>query len=271
MDKKKLSNKLEKTTYLVKVYDRGELYSEGSAFCINRSGSLITAAHVVYGNEPFTKNEPYSKNIKIRAGTKFGPIRTYKPNLCGLNIGWPDGPIEKLHIDLSILEPIEKLSDLSFLEIEKESQVIGSEVLMAGFPDELELPLKFDQNLDIDFLKKRQSKEEIESNLDTHRMSLLMLKSGMVGYSTSLTIKPGRGKNLNLKIDNYYIDNGMQLGSSGGPVITCLGKVFGVITKRAVTTVSYTDLKNPNKEVPSGSTLAISPQTAIDYVNYRDS
>lgn len=61
----------------------------------------------------------------------------------------------------------------------------------------------------------------------------------------------------------------MHSGASGGPVINEKGKAIGVITKRAVTSVSYPDLDNPKKDVPSGSALAITPSTIIDFVNHQ--
>lgn len=61
----------------------------------------------------------------------------------------------------------------------------------------------------------------------------------------------------------------MHSGASGGPVVNEDCKVIGVITKRAVTGVSYTDMENPNQEVPSGSTLSITPKTIVDFIKYQ--
>src|SRR5690625_1128234 len=91
----------------------------------------------------------------------------------------------------------------------------------------------------------------------------------MIGFTDGLIINPGRNDGWKLSVELYYIDNVMHSGASGGPVSNKSGKVVGVITKRAVTSVSYPDLEYPNKEVPSGSALAVTPSTIINYLNYQ--
>lgn len=270
MDKVKLCSSLEQTTYVIKAYENDEPYSEGSGFCINKNGFLITAAHVVTGRTPIREEDYLNENVKIVAKTKKELPRTYKVICCGITINWPDGPFkEPIQIDLAILRPIDQLINVPFLEIEHSRQPIGTEVLMAGFPDELEFPLQFDKSIDHDYLKTKQSQEKIEYSLEHVKGLLLMMKSGMIGYSDGLNFSGFDGTDFKLNVNVFYVDNVMHSGASGGPVINKSGKVVGVITKRAVTRVPFPDLEKPMKEVPSGSALAVSAHTIVDYVNYK--
>lgn len=270
MNKVLLSKKLDETTYRIRAFENSDLFSEGSAFCFSESGTLITAAHVVDGGKPFEISKFDELNLKIEAHTKNGPIIQYKPIICGITFDWPNGLLkDKTIIDLAILHPVEQINNIPFLEIEDDHQPVGTDILMAGFPDELEFPLKIDENTDINHLKKFQSEKDIESSLSRLKGMLIMKKSGMIGFGDDLIIDPNLGDGFKLKIGVYYIDNGMHSGASGGPVINGNGKVLGVISKRAVTRVSYPDLENPSKDVPSGSTLAITPKTIIDFIKYK--
>lgn len=270
MDKISLCNKLEQTTYRVRAFENGELFSEGSAFCFSERGILMTAAHVIDGGKPFDVHKFDETNIKIEASTKNGPVLNYRPNICGIKINWPDGPFkEYILIDLAVLNPVKTISDAPYLEISNQIQQTGTEILMSGFPDELEFPLNLDKNLDIKYLKETQDGDEVSKNLSRFKGMLIMHKSGMIGFSDNIIIDPKLGDGFKLSVGIYYIDNGMHSGASGGPVINKKGKVIGVITKRAVTKVSYPDLDNPSKEVPSGSTLAITPKTIINFSKYQ--
>ena len=270
MDKVKLSELLDKTTYVVKAFENEELYSVGSAFCFNKQGLLITAGHVITGRMPIREEDYKNENVRILARTKKGAFIEYKIVLCGITINWPNGPLkEPLQIDLAILRPVQPLVNAPFLEIEEKQQEVGTEILMAGFPDELELPLQWDQSFDYEYYKGKQSLEELKENMDRVRELLIMMKSGMIGFSDGLIIKPDKNDEWQLQTNVYYIDNVMHSGASGGPVIDENGKAIGVISKRAVTSVSYPDLENPKKEVPSGSALAISPYTIIDFLNHQ--
>lgn len=203
MNKVDLSNILDKTTYVIKAYENGELYSEGSAFCFNPNGMLITAAHVVTGRLPIRKKDYKGENIKITGRTKKGKLLEYRTVICGIKINWPDGPLkEPLEIDLAILEPVEKPSSVPFLEIENSNMPVGTEVLMAGYPDELELPLQWDKSIGKEYLEKKQSVEDIQHNMQRVKELLIMIKSGMIGFSDGLVINPGNqdGWALNLGV-----------------------------------------------------------------------
>ena len=135
---------------------------------------------------------------------------------------------------------------------------------MAGFPDEIENPLGWTRN--INRADPRFSEDpEIDRKIELVNQQL-MIKSGMVGHVGDMSIDPdGSGKKLEIR--TYYIDNAMHSGASGGPVVDAHGRVIGTISKRAVTIIPIPELETPNKEVPSGSALAISTSTVLDWIN----
>ena len=266
MNKVELGDLLRHTTYVVKAYDEGHEYSEGSGFCIRPDGLLVTAAHVVTGRTPIQEEDYRDPEPVLRARTRESDYTEYRPVLCGIKIAFPWPLEEPLQIDLALLAPIEKQTGLPHLPVSDEFHPVGSDVLMAGFPDEVELPLRFDKKLDMDYEPHQEREEETKKGLERIK-ELLMVKSGMVSHMHDLIINPGGSQDCKLSLASYYIDNAMHSGASGGPVINNQGEVIGVITKRAVTTVSYPDLDDPNKEVPSGSALAISASTLLDFVD----
>ena len=190
----------------------------------------------------------------------------YEPALCGINIAFP-GPLkDNLQVDVALLRPTEPRTGVEHLEVSNSRWPVGTQVLMAGFPDEMEAPLRWTDAIDRHHEGFKDTPEETEKKVESVNQ-LLMIKSGMIGYSDSLMLDPEGSNERTFDVGFYYVDNAMHSGSSGGPVVNLLGQALGIITKRAVTRVSYPDLANPNKEVPSGAALAVAAYTLIDAIN----
>lgn len=263
MDTVAICEILERTTYVLEVYQGDEMYSRGSAFCWHERGFLVTAAHVVTGRTPIREEDWRDPDLKILARTKDGDYIKYEPALCGVNVSFP-GPLkEPLQIDLALLRPVEPREDVEHLEISHERwPQVGSQVLMAGFPDELETPLLWTYAINYNY-PAIKADEEIKRKVE-HVSQLFMVKSGMIGHRSEMSIDLDGTERQKLEVGVYYVDNAMHSGASGGPVVNDQGRVVGTITKRAVTSVSYPDLEHPKKEVPSGSALAVSTFTVLD-------
>lgn len=271
MKKTDIARHLRHSTYVLEMYDGDEKYSTGTGFAVNSEGVLLTAAHVVTGRQvtgpnPIREKDWLDPDLKILGYTKESPEVEYTPLLCGITIEM-EVFRSPLVVDAAVLVPTEDYRSNSrpFLDVSSTEPSVGTEVLMAGYPDELEPPLLFERKLDRRSEPYQKSDDDIERELEKSREQL-MIKSGMIGHSSDAKFTPQDDAGWELRINVFYVDNAMHSGASGGPVVNRSGEVVGLITKRAVTQVSYPDLEDPKKEVPSGSTLAITPQTAMNYV-----
>jgi len=261
MNKIEISDSLLKTTYLVNSFFGQEpLNLEnsigiGSGVAINASGDLLTAAHVITGRVPVRLEDVRDPTVIILARTNTGKFNQYYPVHCGVDI---QNPLMKdpLTVDLALLRPISPQSDVPFLRLNRNPVKVGLEVLMAGFPDDMELPLSFDHSLD-------QQLPEVQSVLPMiqNARHLLMIKSGMIGHESSLIFTDGM---LKLEGQVLYVDNQLQMGASGGPLVNPDGEVIGIITQRAITSVPYPE--TPDLRVPSGSTVAVSPRLILPFI-----
>ena len=273
MKKTDIAEHLWHVTYVIEMYDGDEKYSTGTGFAVNNEGVLLTAAHVITGRIPIREKDWLDPNLTILDLTILGYTKESpeevecRPLLCGITI---DMEVFRnpLPVGAAVLVPKEehRAGPRKFPEVSSEESTVGTEVLMAGYPDELEPPLLFDRKIDRRSEAYQRSGDNIERELEKTREQL-MIKSGMIGHSSNAKFTPEDDPQWESRIRVYYIDNAMHTGASGGPVVNHDGEVVGSITKRAVTEVSYLELKDPNKEVPLGSTLTISPQSAMSYVD----
>jgi S1-C subfamily serine protease len=263
MNKIEISDALIQTTYLVtSFYGQEPLNPEnsigiGSGVAINAKGDLLTAAHVVTGRITVRPEDVNDPNVTYLAKTKAGQFNQYYPVRCGVGIQ-NSLTKEPITVDLALLRPISTQNDVPFLRLNRNPIKVGLEVLMAGFPDDMELPLSFDQTLD----RTQPEVQLILRGLQIARQQLMMIKSGMIGYENSVTLTNGQ---LTLEGQVFYVDNQLQSGASGGPVVNQDAEVIGIITQRATTTVSYLDIINLG--VPSGSTVAVSPRLLLPLID----
>lgn len=267
MDTVALSAMLERTTYILEVYQGDEKYSEGTGFCCHEQGFLVTAAHVVTSRLPIKEEDWRDSEVTILAHTMKGDYLRYEPVLCGITVEFP-GPLDKsLQVDLAILRPTEPRSGMEYLQTSSEQwPPVGTQVLMAGFPDELESPLRWTEAINYEYPSIKEKADETKRNVERINQQL-MIKSGMIGNVGDLSIDPDGTGQKTLEVGYYYVDNVMHSGASGGPVINLQGLVIGTLSQRAVTTVPFPELEEVNKEIPSGSAMAISAFTIMDYIN----
>lgn len=247
---------LDETTYTIDIfrsekdYEETNVYKSGSGVAINASGDLITAAHVL-AIEP---KDLTGKEIII-ARTEASSPASYGIVLSGITINLPllRAPLQ---VDLAYLRPHIPRQNLPFLKVKKELSPIGTMVLMAGYPNEVEPPLSFDNYIDYTLPVLMNPDHETAKKLNAIRKQSL-IKSGMIGYAKASSFNLTDGNKFT--VGAYYIDNGMHSGASGGPVVNMQGELIATIIQRAFTSTIFSEFP-----VLSGSTLAISSWAIID-------
>jgi hypothetical protein len=262
MTRKEIAKKLTETVVGIYIFHGTERLSRGSGFLFDHEGSVFTAAHVINNGRAFTPEELQDPTLKILVKIKGRPPIEYFQALPSLLI---EGEFfkGKLLIDLTGLKPKKPLiSPSPFLTTRIRAPVLGEDVLLAGFSDEMYPPFTFPHRL-------KPSLEGIPALIAAQTMGfdvelgMLMIKSGIVGSSFSFSFS---GKSGAVKGSIFFIDSAMHSGASGGPVIDENGEAIGVITERAITRLGYGPA--PDLYVPSGSTHAMNlePLTAIGSV-----
>ena len=247
---------LRETTYLVFVFlgsnaAQSELIGSGTAVAVNSRGDLLTAAHVVTTRLPVRAEDIKDPNLVILAKRKSGTFSRYGSPLCGLSVDLVGGPLTgPLTVDLAVLRPVEAQRDVEFLPMSTRAPIVGESVLMAGYPDDIELPFTFDQMLSASSIQVQAQRVNLEIS-----KRLMMIRSGMIGHSAGVTI------NQEFVGDFFHVDNVLHSGASGGPVLDSKGEILGILTKRAITRVPFEE--TPRLRVPSGAAVAITPRILL--------
>lgn len=254
-ERAELCSLLRESTYLVFVFlaDEGEgseLLGTGTAVAVNGGGDLLTAAHVVTTRFPIRSEDIEDPRLVVLAKSKSGTFSRYASPLCGLSVDLGELLTGPLTVDLAVLRPVQPQKDVTFLPVCLRAPVVGESVLMAGYPDDIELPFSFDQMLPPSSVQVRQQRVNLEIS-----KRLMMIRSGMVGHSAGVKI------NQDYEGDFFHVDNVLHSGASGGPVVTETGELLGILTKRAITRVAYEE--TPRLQVPSGAAVAIAPRILL--------
>jgi len=233
---------LRETTYLVFVLLAGEdgqpeLIGSGTAVAVNARGDLLTAAHVVTTRFPIRAEDVRDPRIVILAKRKSGVFSRYASPLCGLTVDLGELLTGPLTVDLAVLRPVETQTDVTFLPICLRAPVVGEAVLMAGYPDDIELPFSFDQMLPASSIQVREQQVNLEIS-----KRLMMIRSGMVGHSAGVKI------NEDYEGDFFHIDNVLHSGASGGPVLDAAGEREDTTLARAFRCSGSHNTSHPSSE-----------------------
>ena len=253
-----ISDTLKKSLVKLVVINQktGNVISQGSGVVIDANGFVLTANHVV----ALALNEqsyiivgiPYTGSGRIFYSYFFGGIQ--------FSIGQQE-MVSPMKVDLAILRPLQPNS-LPPVILEDIIPKEGTEVIMAGFPEDLKTPLDFADK----FNKQSVGGEkgiEIIRQFSYSIIPWLMLKHGIIGgvshifMENTMTELLGPSTPLSLRAAEYWIDNTYAKGASGGPVVNREGNLLGIITEVGETTVSDFS-ETISFPVPSGSTRVLS-------------
>ncbi|MBO8131980.1 MAG: trypsin-like peptidase domain-containing protein [Candidatus Marinimicrobia bacterium] len=258
MTKVKVTDIVKKSLVKIVVIDNktGKVYSHGSGVIVNESGFILTANHVVSSQVKDKSKSilaiPYIGGGAFSCIYKFG----------GISLGIQGQKfISPLNIDLAILAPLKphKVPPISLSQdIPKE----GTEVIMAGFSEDLRLPLDLPENIDKSAVGGQENINKIKE-FSYSIIPWIMVKHGIIGGVFHIISKNFKTKffekqiSFSLKAAEYWIDNTYARGASGGPVVDMDGNLLGIITERGETYES--DLtQNILFPIPSGTVRVLS-------------
>jgi hypothetical protein len=249
-----LYSHIAKACCAITVIEDDEVVSEGTGFTINADGQILTAAHVALGQWPVDLKKYADRNTKIIA--KLPGISEYECKLaiCGLEIR-VSAFSKPVWVDFAALVPSNALpAPVPFLKSRVLSPRLGEEVFLAGYSEELEIPFGVDKLL----------RSDVSGADDFYRamsrgyladMTGPLIKRGVIGNSRGIYAQDSAsGKTISCEV--IFVDNGMNPGASGGPVVNKVGEAIGIMTKRAIT--SAAQRADPSLAIPSGCTIAIS-------------
>ena len=256
MNKIEICENLKKSTKKILLFDGDNFTgSSGTGVVINDAGTLLTANHVVAPCTKLTNPRFFAYGIG-----EISKIE-YKVQLfnASIDINMPDFT-KPLLIDLAVLEPTKKIKEHPYIELNNELSIEGSDVIMAGFPDEIKPPLNFNKMLNFNNSDLDKEKDKIETFFESF-MCLIMIKSGMIGSVQKTNISgnskiSGLEKSFTANGAVYWVDNGSNHGASGGPVVDTSGKLIGIICEKGLTNQMIT--QDTGIKVPSGATMALS-------------
>lgn len=258
MTKIEVTDLVKKSLVKLVIIDQqsGIISCQGSGVVINSKGFVLTAYHVVSS----LLNNPSQVIMAIPyAG---GRSLYYSPIFGGITFQIGDQKfISPSIVDLAILAPLQPVNipPLNLLQdIPKE----GTEIIMAGFPEDLKSPLDIADK----FIKESVGdKNKLEKIKEFSRSIIpwIMVKHGIIGgvfQIVSPNLKTellGESKTFSLQAAEYWIDNTYARGASGGPIVDMNGNLLGIITERGETyesdfmdTISF--------PVPSGTVRVLS-------------
>jgi len=243
---------LKEATTKILLLDRGKLVSQGTGVVIDPRGIVLTANHVV---KPFTSLSSPTI-VGIFAGSAPVVFPTFFGDL-SLDVGTPEF-LRPLEIDLAVLIPRNDLHVRSFLMLEDDIPSEGTEVIAAGFPEDVKPPLNFSDKIRFDNPEVAEKEVQIRQFIAA-QFRFIMFRSAMIGtvfpiYLSGKADVFGSKTPFTTRAAEFWLDNTSVPGASGGPVVNMKGKLLGIVSERGLT--STTDLTDQvDFQVPSGSTM----------------
>lgn len=267
MDKIEVCKKVKKAIRHILIQNQSSVLSSGTGIVVREDGTLITAKHVIE-----KENAGIYQGRITAKGIETEQIE-YQPVITGFefDVNFPDY-INPITIDLTILKPVNKITGSDFTPLCHELAQVGTDVVIAGFPDDISLPLNFLNKLNQSNPEIVEAQKAIDRQFKFY-FRQLMFKHAMIGHAPQIKLNNCNVSSLGLKNlttintigANYWIDNHLTYGGSGGPVVNLNGKLLAIISEKAFTASKMT---TPEK-FPSGTGMALSHHLIswlLDYI-----
>jgi hypothetical protein len=222
-------------------------------------GVLYTAAHVLFHpNGQFRGDGIAVRGPKYMTGlpSKWaGPMRIT-----------PDEKLMRpIPVDLAVLKPSQIPNGVVPLPLCSQLARVGTEVLIAGYPDDIKPPLGFHHYLETMNPDIAKLKSEFERGMMKYfRPS--MFKRCMIGSIQTINMNDEE-KGVSINGAEYWLDNHLTYGGSGGPMVNTKGELVGIVVQKGLTDAKKFGIRSIDPSgvqvvpsLPSGIGLALSHQ-----------
>ena len=256
--------RVAKACCYITVFLGDEKISDGTGFALTDTGEILTAAHVVTGRWPIRKADYLDPKLRIFCKFPSVPLIECGVHFCCVELQ-VSAFTEMVQIDIAVLHPVVALADkLTYIPALARPPLLGEEVFMAGFFEELRRPFDVDRLLHQGFNGAQAFHRAMERGYMAD-MTGPLFKRGVVGNIRRVSAS-NSSTTERIDCDIFYIDNAMHSGASGGPVFNRQGEAVGLVSQRAVTKVNSGS--DEMMKIPSGSTVAVSLAPLL-YVHSR--
>lgn len=253
MDTVSICDLLRQTCVRIIIVDGDRKISFGTGALINATGTVITAKHVIASDKKL-----YPGNIYVQRSLE----QTLNLYRCisdpGLELDTGAIETHPLPIDLAILVPSNGIENsMPHLKLASGIAPIGTEIVLAGFSDDIYMPLDFEESFDTRRLEGMDMEKEFSQKEPMLRQ--LLCKKGIIGSRWTLTIH-GHSPSGTIESATYTLDTDISYGASGGPVVNMEGNLIGVVCKRGVADASRFRIGTPTgdlSKLPSGTSYAL--------------
>lgn len=248
-----LYSQIQRSLAFIVVQEDGETISKGTGFFWSADGVILTAAHTVAGGFPVREGETANpaRTILVRG---FGDDKPtlYRSLYCPLVQVVIPGLTEPLQLDVAIIVPSQGVKvPRPFLMPSLEPPQLGEEMFFGGYSEEVQFPFMIDRKLDPKIDGLGEFRREFSTGIRMFKAGPI-IKRGTVG---SVILGTASSAQAGLCVTQFYLDNQIHDGASGGPIVTRDGLVRGIIVERATALAQQEDASK--LKVPSGSTLGV--------------
>lgn len=163
------------------------------------------------------------------SSTWDGEARPYvleESSLHKIDIGVPQ-MMRPILIDLAILAPMEAVPVREISVLKDDIPEAGTDVVMAGFPDDVLLPFHFDEHFEVLNPDATKAKKVLQEKFAFFHRQLLC-KRAMIGITSKISINKEW-------FATYTLDSELTYGGSGGPVLDYDGRLVGTVIRKGLT------------------------------------